>query len=171
MTHRIKLVTGLALVMGIAPATPAWAASAKPSSAAGAATSKVIKPIVLTHTPGAALSFGTFTTGTGGKVVVSTSGAGSVTKTVAFVPGVSVTSADQFTLTGGKQRTFTIATTGGSVTNGTNTMAFTTSPSSTSGSTTTTGSFSFTVGGKLTVAGGETGGHYTGSYTATVAYN
>ena len=33
------------------------------------------------------------------------------------------------------------------------------------------GSFSFTVGGKLTVAGGESGGQYTGTYTATVAYN
>jgi hypothetical protein len=169
-THK-HLAAGVTVLVGLVSATASYAASGNTSTTTGAAAGKVIKPIVLTHTAGAALSFGTFTTGTGGKVVVDTSGVGSVTKAVTFVPGVSVTAADQFTLTGEKRRTFTIATTSGSVTNGLNTMTFTTSPSSTSGSTSTTGTFSFTVGGKLTVAGGESGGHYTGSYNATVVYD
>ncbi len=171
MHVHIQLGVGLVVMAGMANGVPAWAASANAAAAPGMATGKVVKPIVLTHSAGAALSFGTFTTGTGGKVVVTTGGIGSVTKAVAFVPGLAGTSADQFTLSGAKQRTFLIATTGGSVTNGIDTMPFTTAPSSTSGSTTTTGTFSFTVGGKLTVAGGESGGQYTGTYTATVAYN
>jgi hypothetical protein len=171
MNIRIGSAAGLAILAGIVPGGPASAATGDTSSAAGRAAGKVISPIVLTHTAGATLSFGTFTTGTGGKVDVSTSGIGTVTRTVVFVPGLSVTSADQFTLTGGKRQTFSVVTTGGAVTNGLNTMTFTTTPSSTSGSTSTTGTFSFTVGGKLTVAGGESGGQYTGTYTATVAYN
>ena len=171
MQTRFSSAAGLALLAGMVPAGPALAASGETANAAGAAAGKVIKPIVLSHTAGAALSFGTFTTGSGGRVDVSTSGVGSVTRTVAFVPGQSAPSADQFTLTGGKRQTFTIVTGNGSVTNGLNTMTFTTAPSSTSGSTSTTGTFSFTVGGKLTVAGGESGGLYSGTYSATVAYN
>lgn len=171
MKTRNYTALGMAVLMGLIPGAAAQAASGTVSNAVGAATGKIIKPIVLTHTTGAALNFGTFAPGTGGKVVVTTSGAGSVTKDVTFVPGGSATSADQFTLTGGKKQNFSITTSGGSVTNGITSMPFTTSPSSTSGSTGTTGTFSFTVGGKLTVAGGETGGAYTGSYTATVAYD
>ncbi|MDR3437869.1 DUF4402 domain-containing protein [Telmatospirillum sp.] len=171
MKTHIYSVAGIAALMGLLPGAAAHAASGNVSTATGVAAGEVIKPIVLTHTTGAALSFGTFSPGTGGKVIVTTGGAGSVTKGVTFVPGISVTSADQFTLTGRAKQHFTIKTTGGAVTNGINSMPFTTSPSSTSGSTSTTGTFRFTVGGKLTVAGGEAGGHYTGSYTATVAYN
>ncbi len=151
-------------------ATAAHAASGNTSTAAGTATATVVAPIVLVHTPGSALNFGKFTVGTGGTVVVTATGSGSVTSDVGFVPGGSTTTADAFTLTGDISRAFGITTTNGSISNGTKSMAFTTSPSSSSGTTSLTGTYAFTVGGTLTATGTETAGSYTGSYNATVVY-
>jgi Domain of unknown function (DUF4402) len=50
------------------------------------------------------------------------------------------------------------------------TMTFTTSASAATGTLSAGGTASFTVGGILTVAGGETAGVYTGTYDATVTY-
>jgi len=148
----------------------AFAASGNTSTATGSAAATVVAPIVLTHTSGASLNFGKFTTGTGGTVVVSSAGAASVTGDVGIVPG-STSSADAFTVAGDASRSFSIATTGGSVTSGAASMAFTTAPSAATGTLSTSGAASFTVGGTLTVASTAVAGAYTGTYTATVTYN
>jgi hypothetical protein len=162
---------GIAALAGLVPGSAALAASSNISTAHGSATGIVVTTIVLTHVSGATLNFGSFTVGTGGKVDVTPKSVATVTKDVAFVPGTASPAADQFTLTGVKKTSFTIATTAGSVTNGIATMTFTTTPSAGGDIIDAGGNYSFTVGGKLTVAGTETPGTYTGSYTATVAYD
>jgi hypothetical protein len=150
--------------------TPAAAAPGDTSTAQGAATAEVVAPITLEHVSGAALNFGTFTTGdAGGSVVVDQAGAGTATGEVTLLGG-SVEAADAFTVSGDANRTFTITTAGGSVTNGTDTMNFTTSADA-SGTLDAAGEAALSVGGTLTIAGGESAGSYTGSYNVTVAYN
>lgn len=159
----------LAAILIAAPGS-AFAASGNSSTATGASNATVVTPIVLTHTSGAALGFGKFTRGTGGTVVVSPAGVGSITADVGFVPG-STTSADAFTVAGDSNRSFAITTTSGSVTQGANSMAFTTTPSAATATTSGTGTSSFTVGGTMTVSGTQATGAYSGTYNATVTYN
>lgn len=148
----------------------AFAASGNTSTATGAATAEVVQPIVLTHDTGAVLGFGKFTAGTGGTVVVTSGGVGSVTGDVGFVPA-STNSADSFSVTGDKGRSYSISTGSGTVTSGLNSMSFTTSPSAATATLSSSGAGSFTVGGTLTVAPSQAVGVYTGSYSATVTYN
>lgn len=164
---RVALIAAL---LGVVGATPAEAASGNTSTKPGAAAANVITPLRLYHDDDNALNFGKFTVGTGGAVMVNASGFGSVSGTVSFVPG-SVTAADQFSVTGDKNRNFSIATGSGSVSNGVKTMTFTTAPSSTEGRLNNSGKASFSVGGTLTVTGTETAGNYRGSYRATVTYD
>jgi len=166
--YSVSIVALSAILLG--GATAAHAASGNTSTAAGTATATIVAPIVLIHTPGAALNFGKFTVGSGGTVVVSSSGSGSVTSDVGFVPGGSITSADQFSLVGDPARAFGISTTSGTITNGAKSMSFSTSPSSATGTTTIAGTYAFSVGGTLTATGTETAGAYTGTYNATVVY-
>ena len=163
-----KIILASAIVL--ASASPAFAASGNTSTASGSATATIVEPIVLTHTSGAALGFGRFTTGTGGSVTVSAAGVGSVGGDVAFVPG-STNSADAFSVTGDASRSFSISTGAGTVTDGTTSISFTTSPSAATGTLSTGGTATFTVGGQLTLAGTEAAGAYTGTYSATVTYN
>lgn len=152
-----------ALSAGVAHAAPP---SGSTSSAIGSATATVVAPLTITHNTGA-LAFGTFTAGTGGTVVVDSAGTGSATGDVGFVSG-SANSADSFTVSGSGNRNFNITATGGSVTSGTDTMAFTVSvPASASLS---GGTYSLPVGGELTVGSAQAPGAYTGSYTVTVSY-
>ena len=160
----------LASVIALVSATPALAGSGNTSTATGTATASIVAPIVLTHTTGAALNFGRFTTGTGGTVTITAAGVGSVGSDVTFVPG-SATAADAFTVAGDGSRSFSVATTGGSVTSGGTSLAFTTTPSAATATLTAGGTSSFTVGGTLTVSGTAAAGAYTGTYTATVTYN
>ncbi len=141
--------------------------AAHAATAAGSATATVIAPITIAHVVGASLNFGTFDASTGGTVTVTAAGAGTASG-VSFVSG-SVNAADGFNVTGDGTRSFNITTTGGNVTSGSNTMAFTTSPSAATG-TLVAGLASFTVGGVLTVTSGQSVGSYTGSYNATVVY-
>jgi len=166
-TNRILVLAAMAA--GVTFAGAAHAASGSTSTASGSVSTTVIAPIVLTHTSGSALSFGKITVGSGGTVVVTAAGAGSVTGAVNIAPG-STTSADAFTLTGDNSRNFGITTTGSTITNGTKTMAFITSPSAASGTTSSSGTANFTVGGTLTVTGTEGAGSYTGTYNVTVTY-
>lgn len=168
----MKKIVLFAAASGLAiAAVPAAAAPGDTSTASGVATATVVSPITLTHTPGAALNFGTLTSGTaGGTVVVTAAGAGSSTGEVTLVSGSTAT-ADAFTVTGDAARSFSIATTAGSVSAGANSMAFTTAASAATGVLGAGGSASFTVGGTLTVAGNQAPGAYTGTYSATVAYN
>ena len=160
----------LSAVIALSVAAPAYAASGNTSTAAGTAQANVISPIVLTHTGGATLNFGSFTTGGGGTVVVTAAGAGSTTSGVNFVPGSSE-GADQFTVAGDINRSFSIATTAGTVANNGTTIGFTTAASAIAGTTDAAGTASFSVGGTLTLAGTEAAGAYTGTYNATVTYN
>jgi hypothetical protein len=160
----------LSAVVALTISAPAYAASGNTSTAAGSAVANVVAPIVLTHTSGTSLNFGSFTTGTGGTVVVSPNGTGSATGDVGFVPS-STEAADQFTVKGDNNRNFSITTASGTVANGATTIAFTTAPSAASGTTSATGTAAFSVGGTLTVIGTEGAGAYSGSYNATVAYD
>ncbi len=161
----------LALTLSTVPLASAYAASGNTSTTSGAVAADIVAPIVLTHTTGSALNFGKFTVGSGGTVVVTAAGAGSVTGSVNFVPGGNTVTADAFTVTGDDNRSFSIATTNSTITNGTKTMAFTTKASATTEKLSATGTATFTVGGTLTVVGTETPGSYTGSYSATATYN
>ncbi len=165
----MKKIVLAAVVIALAPATAFAAPSGNSSNASGSATATIVSPIVLTHNTGS-LSFATFTTGTGGTVVVDSAGTATATGDVGLVPGATG-SADSFSVTGDASRSYSITTGGGTVGNGTSTMSFSTSPSAASQTLSSGGTGSFTVGGTLTVAGTETGGNYTGSYSATVAYN
>lgn len=158
-----------AVVAAALPGT-AFAASGNTSTANGTATATVVAPIVLTHTSGAALNFGKFTTGTGGSVTVSAAGAASVGGDVGLVPG-STSTADAFTVAGDGGRSFSIVTTGGTVTSGSASMSFTTTPSASAATLGTAGTASFTVGGTLTVGATAVAGSYSGTYSATVTYN
>jgi hypothetical protein len=160
----------LSAVLALSVTAPAYAASGNTSTVTGSAQANVIAPIVLTHTSGATLNFGSFTTGTGGTVQVLPDGTGSTTVDVGFVPG-STEAADQFTVKGDVNRSFAISTSGGSVANGATTILFTTAASATTGLTSGTGTAAFSVGGTLSVVGTEGAGAYTGTYNATVTYN
>jgi hypothetical protein len=158
-------------VSAIALALPAAAIAAPgdTATATGTATATVVAPIELEHVSGAALSFGTFLAGAGGTVVVNSDGTASATG-VGFVSG-STTSADSFTVSGDAGRSFTISSTGGTVADGSETMAFTTAVSSALSTLDASGDGSFTVGGTLTVGANQAPGDYSGTYSATVAYN
>lgn len=150
--------------------TPAMAAPGDTATAQGSATAEIVAPITLTHVASAALDFGTFTTGdNGGTVVVDQAGNGTVTSDVTLIGG-SVEAADAFDVAGDASRSFSITTTAGTVSNGTDTMSFTTNAPGT-GALSAAGAASFSVGGTLTVAGGESSGTYSGTYDVTVTYN
>lgn len=168
----MKTITfAAAIALGLAAGT-AQAATGNTASATGTANATVVGPLQITHTTGAALSFGSFTAGTGGTVTVSTAGVAGVTGDVGLVTG-SAASADAFTVTGTANRAFNIASsTGNTVSSGgatPATMAFTVSTGA-SGTLNAAGSYALAVGGTLNVASGQAPGAYTGSYTVTVTY-
>lgn len=165
----MKKMVIAALVATVVPGS-AFAATGSTSTANGTATATVVAPIVITHTSGAALNFGKFTRGTGGTVVVTAAGAASVTGDVGLVPS-STSSADAFSVAGDASRSFSIATTGGTVVSGPANMPFTTTPSAATGTLSAGGTATFTVGGTLTVGATVPAGTYSGTYSATVAYN
>jgi hypothetical protein len=150
--------------------SPAMAAPGNSSEADGAATAEVVAPLTLTHDVGAVLNFGTLTSGTGGgTVVVSRAGSGTATGDVTLMPG-SVESADSFSVEGDPSRRFSISTGAGSVTSGSDSMAFTTDARA-NHTLDASGAATFTVGGELTVGADQAEGSYSGLYTVTVTYN
>ncbi|NBC36885.1 DUF4402 domain-containing protein [Novosphingobium sp. FSY-8] len=157
------------------------------SARSGDATARVVSPVTLIHgriatglmaaasttqsVASATLSFGKFTTGSGGgHVTVSTGSSGSVAGDVQFVSDSSV-SADVFSITGDAQRAYTVATTSGTVTYGNYSMSFTTTPSKSAGTLNILGRDTFTVGGTLEVPAQIAPGVYSGSYAALLTYN
>ena len=161
----------IALVAALAAfSVPAVAAPGDTDTAQGSATAEIVAPISITHNLGAALAFGTLTAGNGGTVSVTTGGVATPSGEVTVLTG-STTSADAFTVTGDPSRSFSVTTTGGSVTSGTNSMTFTTAVDNTSETLSAGGTFALSVGGTLTVGSGQAAGLYTGSYDATVTYN
>ena len=143
-------------------------AAGNTSTASGSTSATIVGPLTLTHTAGAALNFGKFTTGAG-TVVITPTGGQSATGSVNIVTG-GAPAADAFKVAGDTNRTFAITTTNSTVANGATTMAFTTTPSAATG-TLVAGAATFTVGGTLTALGTEGAGTYSGTYSVTVTYN
>jgi len=156
------------VIFAVASAAFSTPVLAAPVTDNGVATAEIVSPIAIAHDAGAELSFGTFATGTGGTVVVTQGGAGSATGDVLLVAGSSET-ADSFTVTGDANRGFSISAGNGSVSNGTDSMSFVTDVLA-SDTLDGTGTATVSVGGTLTVAGTESTGLYTGSYSVTVDY-
>jgi hypothetical protein len=165
----MKRIAIAGAMLALLPAC-AFAASGNAATQPGTASATVLAPIVLSHTGGSALKFGTFTVGVGGTVVVSPAGLGSVTGTVTFAPG-STNAADAFSVSGDPGRNFSIATTTSSVTSPSGNIVFTTLPSAAQATLNASGRGTFTVGGTLLVGSNILPGAYTGTYTATVAYD
>lgn len=166
--------TGAALALaaiGSLAGHAAHGASGNTATRSGVTAATVITPIRLLHDNDNALNFGTFTTGSGGTVVVTPTGAGSTTGAVTFVRGIATPRADRFQVSAQPNSSFSIVTGSGTVRYKTTTLRFTTTPSASSGRTTANGSARFTVGGTLVVPAGIAPGVYTGTYPATVAYN
>lgn len=159
----------IAAVLALIP-VPALADSGNNEVRTGTARAQAVRPLVLTHTSGYVLNFGKFSVGSSGTVTVSALDVGTASGGVTFAVGSS-TAADRFTAQGDPNRLISITTSSGTVTAGSNSMSFTTTPSLPAGYIPFTGSGYFTVGGTLTVAAGQGAGTYSGSYAVTVAYN
>lgn len=150
--------------------TPALAAPGNTDTDTGAATAEVVSPLTLTHDVGAALDFGTFSSGTtGGSVTVTRAGNGTAGGDVTLMPG-SVEAADAFTVAGDPGRRFGIVTTDSTVDFGLESMAFTTDARA-NHTLDGAGAATFTVGGALTVGADQAPGVYSGTYSVTVTYN
>ncbi len=168
-TRTTKHIALAVALLALAPAR-AYAASGNASNASGSAGATLVAPIVVSHVAGAALKFGTFTVGVGGTVVVSPTGASSVTGSVTLAPG-SINAADGFAVSGDPGRNFSITTSVGSVTSSAGNIVFVTQPSATQATLGPSGTGTFTVGGTLLVGSNILPGVYKGTYTATVAYD
>lgn len=155
---------------GAVISTPAMAAPGNTDSATGAATAEVVAPIAITHDTGAALNFGKFTAGPNpGSVTVTSASVVTTTGDAIHVAG-STESADSFTVTGDPTRGFSLTATGGSVTNGTASMSFTTSIAA-GGTLDASGTANVRVGGTLSVGVNQDPGVYDGDYEVTATYN
>ena len=165
---------GIAAALLAAGAGPAWGAppatASVTASTTGSATATILSPIVVMHTLGAALSFGKFTPGTGGTVLVTPAGAASATGGVVIISGSSG-KADAFTVEGDPNRGYAVIAASGTVSSGTASMAFTTVPSAATATLSAAGAGGFTVGGTLSVPATIAAGIYTGSYSVTVNDN
>jgi len=139
-------MTHLLCLPALLLAAPALAASGNGSAIVGAAAAELIDTMLISHTGGRALSFGKFAPGTGGTVVVTPTGSGTVTGDVSFAAG-SNTASDRFGVSGTPGRSYSIYTTGGTVSSGSASMSFTTTPSATAQVLNGGGQGNFTVGG------------------------
>lgn len=176
MTKHSRL-TNLAMAT-LALAISAAAGSAIAAQATATSTSTVVTPIAITKF--ADLSFGSFAaSATSGTVTVTPGGTRSVSGGVTAAGGTA--SAARFDVTGSGSLTYSIAFTGAAtLSDGTNTMAFTrisdlSASAATSGDvssgTLSAGAQSIFVGGVLAVNASQPAGTYTGSVIATVEYN
>ncbi|MEK9951770.1 MAG: DUF4402 domain-containing protein [Curvibacter sp.] len=123
-----------------------------------------------------ALSFGSFVAGSGGTVVVGTSGARSKTGGVVLVGQGATASAAQFLVSGTASATYAITLPPDgtvSLSSGSQTMAlngFVSFPHAT-GTLSAGGSQVLNVGATLSVGANQTPGNYSGSFNVTVQYN
>lgn len=130
--------------------------------------------IAIQNTQG--LAFGSFVSGSGGTVTVSTNGGRSASGGVLLIPSSS-SSAAQFTVTGDADATYTIQLPGNdfvTLTGPGGDMVindFTSSPSGATGQLSAGGSQTLLIGGTLNIANGQLPGNYSGSFTVIVDYN
>lgn len=165
MLRSLSLLAAFALSTGVA-----HAASGSTFTITGRVEATVLEPLLLNHVNGFDINFGKFAGATGGTVVVTPTGVGSVTGGVIFVSG-SVIRADRFRARGQANRLIGITTGSGTVTSGTNSMTFTTVPDAPTATIGATGAVFFNVGGTLNVGFNQTAGNYSGTYSVTVTYN
>lgn len=122
------------------------------------------------------MSFGSFVAGTGGIVVVSTSGARSISGDVYLIPS-SEGAAAQFSVSGDPDTTYTIQLPGNNVVKLTGPGAdmvindFVSTPAGAGGQLGGSGSQTLSVGAALNVNSDQAPGNYSGDFTVTVHYN
>jgi hypothetical protein len=170
----------LALIASFAMVAAAVSAPSLADSTSAVASANVMTPIKIVQA--ADLVFGKFAvnSGAGGTVTVSTSGVRSGSGM--YLPSGDTTTAARFTITGEPDTSFSIDLGGAGTTlnKGGDSMTLTyatdlTGGNATSGTiptgTLTSGTQTLYVGGTLTVSGTQVAGAYTGTVSATVAYN
>lgn len=166
----LRALAGIAIA-GAALLPPALAVAAGTTSRAnGAATAEVMDPISVRHVGGQELKFGSFTVTKAGTITVPTSGGATVTGGVTRLGGAG-TATDKFVVRGIRNRAVSIVTYPGTVSSGTRSMQFTTTPSVTTATLSNGGQLNFTVGGTLNVPAGQASGTYAGTYLVGVIYN
>jgi len=156
--------TLIAIAATLAVATPASAAQVTAQ-----ASVNVVKPVTLTKLTD--LNFGTVTFNTGtGSVVVAISQAG-VVSCPAGVVCTGATSAAGFNVQGTNKMTALITVTPGSLSNGTDSIAFTpNAPSSVYLPNSGSPGIDFGVGGSISIGANNGGGTYTGTIGVTAEY-
>ena len=123
----MKLFGTIASLLIAVPQTALGAGNA--DTLQGTATATVVAPIALNHVAGRSLSFGRFTVGGAGTVVVTPAGARTTTGGITPVSGGTV-AADAFRVTGEPNRSYSIATASSTLTApGGASLTFTTTPS------------------------------------------
>lgn len=173
--HHIKFALVATIVTAAFSSAPVYASNA----ATATATANVVLPISITKNKD--LVFGQFVAGASGDVTVDTAGAR--TANGATLVGGVTPQAAKFTITGANNAGYSIdySSSDPSITNGTDTMALTLYSDNNAGGIATgtplatdtldgTGTQTLYVGGKLTVAGTESPGAYTGNINITVTY-
>lgn len=168
-----KILIGAVLAAGAA--APAFAQASASQSTTG--TTRILSPISLTKNSD--LAFGSVvrtTSGTNTVTIDATTGARSITGAGTGVLVTSTTSRAAYTVAGEGGQTFSITVPGSfNMTSGANTIAVTlvaTAATGTiSGAIGTAGTATFGVGGSFPLPSTQVSGNYTGSFTATVAYN
>ena len=168
-----KVALASAVVLGTFAASQSFAAAVNDVATSSAT---VVEPIAITKTQD--MSFGEFSAGTGGTVVLTTASAASETGDVVLTGGAA--SAARFTVTGQTDASFSIGVTDNDLTHTDTTTIMTlatvhdldgsTGDSPASG-TLALGTQTLYVGGTLTVVANQLPGVYSGTVTATVNYN
>lgn len=155
-SYLMRVLAGVALVSVAAPSS--WA----------------LLDIAIENTQ--ALSFGSFVAGTGGSVVVSTSGARTASGGVLLIPS-SQGLAATFSVTGDPNATYTVQLPGNDFVKLTGPGVdmvindFTSNPSGAGGQLGADGSQTLSVGGTLSVGSDQVPGGYSGTFSVTVNYN
>jgi hypothetical protein len=148
-----------------------YSASVMAADGTGTSTARVVQ--ALTITPGAALAFGDIVSGAPGSVAITP--AGGVTDT--GVTSTGTQTAGVFTVNGANDAQYSILLDGSTTiqdpvsldTMTVGSLNHSKAPAD-FGTLSATGSDSLTVGGTLTLTGGETNGSYIGTYNVTVNY-
>jgi hypothetical protein len=166
----MKNITRFLTIASVALFVPMMVMAQTTSTATSGATAQILAPI--TVTAGADLDFGDIVPANAGDTVITvlTTGAGSATVANTLIAGT--TAAGTAAVGGEANHAFTVVTAADTITNGTDTLNFTTTSNCAAGCVLDgTGAFALLVGGDLTVPDTASAGTYTGTYGITVSYN
>ncbi len=165
----------LGALLAATAAAPAFAQASASASTTG--TTKILTPISLTKNSD--LAFGSVVrtaSGTNTVTIDASTGARSISGAGTGVLVTSTTSRAAYTVGGEGGQTFSITVPASfNMTSGANTIAVTLVASATTGTISGTigsaGTATFGVGGNFALPNTQASGNYSGSFTATVAYN